>query len=89
MYNVTAFRFGMQADYVGRTVLSKLLHDWRLLDELGVLRAIYLLGSGISGSLFQIFVHVNIFIHLSLIGLESCYMQVICCNTSCQLYSIS
>ncbi|PIN11236.1 hypothetical protein CDL12_16162 [Handroanthus impetiginosus] len=27
-------------------MLSKLLHDWRLLDELGVLRAIYLLGSG-------------------------------------------
>ncbi|CAA0806250.1 Spc97 / Spc98 family of spindle pole body (SBP) component [Striga hermonthica] len=35
-----------QADYIGRTMLSKLLGDWRLLDELGVLRAIYLLGSG-------------------------------------------
>ncbi|KAG8377652.1 hypothetical protein BUALT_Bualt08G0055200 [Buddleja alternifolia] len=35
-----------QADYIGRNMLLKLLHDWRLLDELGVLRAIYLLGSG-------------------------------------------
>ncbi|KAL6548858.1 hypothetical protein OROHE_008703 [Orobanche hederae] len=35
-----------QADYIGKTMLSKLLHDWRLLDELAVLRAIYLLGSG-------------------------------------------
>ncbi|KAL6493214.1 hypothetical protein OROGR_032973 [Orobanche gracilis] len=35
-----------QADYIGKTMLSKLLHDWRLLDELTVLRAIYLLGSG-------------------------------------------
>ncbi|CAI9116605.1 OLC1v1017798C1 [Oldenlandia corymbosa var. corymbosa] len=35
-----------QADYIGRNILTKLLHDWRLLDELGVLRAIYLLGSG-------------------------------------------
>lgn len=37
----------LQADYIGRNILSKLLYDWRLLDELGVLRAIYLLGSGI------------------------------------------
>lgn len=35
-----------QADYIGRNILSKLLHDWRLLDELAVLRAVYLLGSG-------------------------------------------
>ncbi|XP_042004267.1 gamma-tubulin complex component 5-like isoform X2 [Salvia splendens] len=35
-----------QADYIGRTMLSQLLNDWRLLDELGFLRAIYLLGSG-------------------------------------------
>ncbi|XP_051123651.1 uncharacterized protein LOC127246371 isoform X2 [Andrographis paniculata] len=35
-----------QADYIGRTMLSKLLDDWRLLDEIGVLRAIFLLGSG-------------------------------------------
>ncbi|XP_075479256.1 uncharacterized protein LOC142520142 isoform X1 [Primulina tabacum] len=35
-----------QADYIGSKMLSKLLHEWRLLDELGVLRAIYLLGSG-------------------------------------------
>ncbi|KAK6160746.1 hypothetical protein DH2020_004127 [Rehmannia glutinosa] len=40
------FYIKKQADYIGRTMLSKLLHDWRLLDELGVLRAIYLLGSG-------------------------------------------
>ncbi|CAH9091467.1 unnamed protein product [Cuscuta europaea] len=35
-----------QANCIGRNILSKLLCDWRLLDELGVLRAIYLLGSG-------------------------------------------
>uniref|UniRef100_A0A5B6YPJ1 Gamma-tubulin complex component n=1 Tax=Davidia involucrata TaxID=16924 RepID=A0A5B6YPJ1_DAVIN len=35
-----------QVDYVGRNILSKLLYEWRLMDELGVLRAIYLLGSG-------------------------------------------
>ncbi|CAA3033381.1 Hypothetical predicted protein [Olea europaea subsp. europaea] len=35
-----------QTDHIGKNMLSKLLHDWRLLDELGVLRAIYLLGSG-------------------------------------------
>ena len=39
----------LQADYIGRIILSKLLDDWRLLDELEVLRAIYLLGSGILG----------------------------------------
>lgn len=37
----------IQVDYVGRNILSKLLNEWRLMDELGVLRAIYLLGSGI------------------------------------------
>ncbi|KAF9612871.1 hypothetical protein IFM89_004287, partial [Coptis chinensis] len=30
----------------GQHVLLKLMHGWRLMDELGVLRAIYLLGSG-------------------------------------------
>ncbi|RVW50494.1 Gamma-tubulin complex component 5 [Vitis vinifera] len=35
-----------QVDYIGRHILSKLMNDWRLMDELGVLRAIYLLGSG-------------------------------------------
>ncbi|XP_057973341.1 uncharacterized protein LOC131161533 [Malania oleifera] len=35
-----------QVDYIGRNILSKLMKDWRLMDELGVLRAIYLLGSG-------------------------------------------
>lgn len=35
-----------QADYIGGNILSMLLNDWKLLDELGVLRAIYLLGSG-------------------------------------------
>ncbi|KAH6788556.1 Spc97 / Spc98 family of spindle pole body component [Perilla frutescens var. frutescens] len=49
------FYIKKQADYVGRTMLSKLLHDWRLLDELGVLRAIYLLGSG---DLLQYFLSV-------------------------------
>ncbi|EPS66946.1 hypothetical protein M569_07824, partial [Genlisea aurea] len=40
------FYIKKQADYIGRNILRKLLHDWRLLDELGVLRAVYLLGSG-------------------------------------------
>ncbi|KZV24413.1 gamma-tubulin complex component 5-like, partial [Dorcoceras hygrometricum] len=40
------FYIKKQADYIGSKMLSKLLHEWRLLDELGVLRAIYLLGSG-------------------------------------------
>ncbi|XP_057993655.1 uncharacterized protein LOC110635596 isoform X2 [Hevea brasiliensis] len=35
-----------QVDYIGHLMLSKLMKDWRLTDELGVLRAIYLLGSG-------------------------------------------
>ncbi|KAL2943382.1 Gamma-tubulin complex component 5, partial [Bienertia sinuspersici] len=33
-------------DVIGSHMLSKLLRDWRLMDELVVLRAIYLLGSG-------------------------------------------
>ncbi|MBA0600316.1 hypothetical protein Gorai_006506, partial [Gossypium raimondii] len=35
-----------QMDYIGCLILSKLMNDWRLMDELAVLRAIYLLGSG-------------------------------------------
>ncbi|XP_042508368.1 gamma-tubulin complex component 5-like [Macadamia integrifolia] len=35
-----------QVDYIGRHILLKLMNGWRLMDELGVLRAIYLLGSG-------------------------------------------
>ncbi|KAK3425469.1 gamma-tubulin complex component 5 [Eucalyptus grandis] len=35
-----------QVDYIGKQILSKLMHDWRLMDELAVLRAIFLLGSG-------------------------------------------
>lgn len=35
-----------QVDFVGQHILLKLTNDWRLMDELGVLRAIYLLGSG-------------------------------------------
>ncbi|XP_047321455.1 gamma-tubulin complex component 5-like [Impatiens glandulifera] len=35
-----------QVDYIGKNILSKLLYDWRLMDELVVLRAIYMLGSG-------------------------------------------
>ncbi|XP_022765622.1 gamma-tubulin complex component 5-like [Durio zibethinus] len=35
-----------QVDYIGILVLSKLMNGWRLMDELAVLRAIYLLGSG-------------------------------------------
>ncbi|KAG2252634.1 hypothetical protein Bca52824_082770 [Brassica carinata] len=33
-------------DYIGEVILSKLLNEWRLMHELAVLRAIYLLGSG-------------------------------------------
>lgn len=40
-------KFCMQADYIGSKMLSKLLHEWRLLDELGLLRAIYFLGAGV------------------------------------------
>lgn len=60
MYGTTAFRFHMQADYIGRTMLSKLLHDWRLLDELGFLRAIYLLGSGNKVTHLLIFIYTSI-----------------------------
>ncbi|XP_042964583.1 uncharacterized protein LOC122298790 [Carya illinoinensis] len=35
-----------QVHYVGKHILSKLMTEWRLMDELAVLRAIYLLGSG-------------------------------------------
>ncbi|XP_056693277.1 uncharacterized protein [Spinacia oleracea] len=35
-----------QVDIIGSCMLSKLLQEWRLMDELEVLRAIYLLGSG-------------------------------------------
>ncbi|KAK1392487.1 Gamma-tubulin complex component [Heracleum sosnowskyi] len=35
-----------QVDKIGGQILSKLMYDWRLMDELGVLRTIYLLGSG-------------------------------------------
>lgn len=35
-------------DKIGSHILSKLMYDWRLMDELRVLRTIYLLGSGIS-----------------------------------------
>ncbi|KAK6939560.1 Gamma tubulin complex component protein, N-terminal [Dillenia turbinata] len=35
-----------QVDFIGKHILSKLMNDWRLMDELRVLRAIYLLGSG-------------------------------------------
>ncbi|GJM95261.1 hypothetical protein PR202_ga11973 [Eleusine coracana subsp. coracana] len=35
-----------QLDHIGKKILSKLMGEWRLMDELSVLRAIYLLGSG-------------------------------------------
>ncbi|KAL5224409.1 hypothetical protein ABZP36_011048 [Zizania latifolia] len=35
-----------QVDHIGKQILSKLMGDWKLMDELFVLRAIYLLGSG-------------------------------------------
>lgn len=37
----------LQVDHIGSQILSKLLRDWKLMDELGVLRDVYLLGSGI------------------------------------------
>ncbi|GAB4846291.1 hypothetical protein Ancab_025292 [Ancistrocladus abbreviatus] len=40
------FYIKKQVDYIGSQMLSKLLKDWRLMDELGVLRDIYLFGSG-------------------------------------------
>jgi hypothetical protein len=35
-------------DHIGKKILSKLMGEWRLMDELSVLRSIYLLGSGVS-----------------------------------------
>ncbi|KAM3272206.1 hypothetical protein ACQJBY_042419 [Aegilops geniculata] len=35
-----------QVDHIGKQILCKLMGEWRLMDELLVLRAIYLLGSG-------------------------------------------
>ncbi|XP_027354208.1 gamma-tubulin complex component 5 [Abrus precatorius] len=35
-----------QVEYIGVNMLLKLMNEWRLMDELAVLRAIYLLGSG-------------------------------------------
>uniref|UniRef100_A0A1D1XQE2 Gamma-tubulin complex component n=1 Tax=Anthurium amnicola TaxID=1678845 RepID=A0A1D1XQE2_9ARAE len=35
-----------QVDRVGNHILLKMMNDWRLMQELGVLRAVYLLGSG-------------------------------------------
>uniref|UniRef100_A0A7N0V8N9 Gamma-tubulin complex component n=1 Tax=Kalanchoe fedtschenkoi TaxID=63787 RepID=A0A7N0V8N9_KALFE len=35
-----------QVELIGSQILLKLMNDWRLMDELGVLRAIYLLGAG-------------------------------------------
>ncbi|MED6222329.1 hypothetical protein PIB30_063301 [Stylosanthes scabra] len=35
-----------QVDYIGRNMLLKLMNEWKLMEELAVLRAIYLLGSG-------------------------------------------
>ncbi|GAB2291372.1 hypothetical protein Dimus_025630 [Dionaea muscipula] len=40
------FYIKKQVDYIGTHMLSKLMKDWKLMDELGVLRDIYLLGSG-------------------------------------------
>ncbi|KAL8227385.1 hypothetical protein R6Q57_017217 [Mikania cordata] len=40
------FYIKKQVDNIGSQILSKLLHEWKLMDELGVLRNVYLLGSG-------------------------------------------
>lgn len=42
----------LQVDKIGSHILTKLMHDWRLMDELGLLRTIYLLGSGISANYY-------------------------------------
>ncbi|RDX68250.1 Gamma-tubulin complex component 5, partial [Mucuna pruriens] len=51
-----------QVDYIGVNMLLKLMNEWRLMDELAVLRAIYLLGSGLEwshlGDLLQHFLTV-------------------------------
>lgn len=44
-YCLTAY-IQKQVDYIGVNMLLKLMNEWRLMDELAVLRAIYLLGSG-------------------------------------------
>ncbi|XP_020529750.1 gamma-tubulin complex component 5 isoform X2 [Amborella trichopoda] len=36
----------LKVDFVGKHILLKLMDGWRLMDELGLLRAIYLFGSG-------------------------------------------
>ncbi|PWA74447.1 spc97 / Spc98 family of spindle pole body (SBP) component [Artemisia annua] len=41
-----SFYIKKQVDHIGDQILSKLLHDWKLMDELRVLRDVYLLGSG-------------------------------------------
>lgn len=54
--------FPCQVDHVGKHILSKLMSDWKLIDELCVLRAIFLLGSGIlSFSDCSFHFNVNIF----------------------------
>ncbi|XP_068481400.1 uncharacterized protein [Phaseolus vulgaris] len=40
------FYIQKQVDYIGVNILLKLMNEWRLMEELAVLRAIYLLGSG-------------------------------------------
>ncbi|KAK9072417.1 hypothetical protein SSX86_008851 [Deinandra increscens subsp. villosa] len=40
------FYIKKQVDNIGSQILTKLLRDWKLMDELGVLRDVYLLGSG-------------------------------------------
>ncbi|CAH1453058.1 unnamed protein product [Lactuca virosa] len=40
------FYIKKQVDHIGNQILSKLLYDWKLMAELGVLRDVYLLGSG-------------------------------------------
>lgn len=51
-------------DYVGKNILSKLLYEWRLMDELGVLRAIYLLGSGKDTWIFGIWCLVYLLVDI-------------------------
>ncbi|OWM80759.1 hypothetical protein CDL15_Pgr006789 [Punica granatum] len=46
MQECLVFYIKKQVDLIGKQILSKLILDWRLMDELAVLRAIYLLGSG-------------------------------------------
>lgn len=65
----------LQVDKIGGQILSKLMYDWRLMDELGVLRTIYLLGSGIT---VLVLINKPIFIILQSSYLVFGYLTLVC-----------